>query len=382
MDFPCARESDMDGRVMDLLALLLTGLWLGSLTWHLATLCLAVCSPRKTGEPAPTELPAVSVIVPVVSPAPTLARCVASLGAMTYPHFEVLLCAASDDAAALAAVETEARALPGHVRAVSVAVPLPANTKVGLQSAGVAEARHGVLLFSDDNVLSPPQRLSAHVAKLQQGCSLVSAVVIATGAHGFWAAVDALFMHGFSRLQRAGARLGYAGVIGKSMMLRRQELEHAGGLPATASTLCEDAALRALMVGYGGRTELSVQPISQPLGTSDAAAVINRHRRWVFCRLRQVPVVFLAETLLCLPLGAAAAAALAPRLGLSGGLAAALTLAVAFAAEALFLRVLRWPVPPWFAPAWLTRELLFPLLALRALVPGRIRWRGRDLWLR
>ena len=64
---------------MDLLVHLLAGLWLASLTWHLATLCLAMFPRRTTREPASSDLPAVSVIVPVVSPAPMLARCVASL---------------------------------------------------------------------------------------------------------------------------------------------------------------------------------------------------------------------------------------------------------------------------------------------------------------
>ena len=248
------------------------------------------------------------------------------------------------------------------------------NSKVGLQSAGVTEARHGVFLFSDDNVLSPPERLLAHVTKLQQGYSLVSAVVIATGARGFWAAVDALFMHGFSRLQRAGARLGYAGVIGKSMMLRRQDLERVGGLPSTASTLCEDAAC-GLWCGHGGRTGLSVQAIS----AARDFGFRGRHRpppalgflrfpAGAGCVSRRDPPM--------LAVGRGRCGGAAPAAGAFGGTGRGIDLGRRLAAEAFCLRVLVGQFP-MVRPSLVGRELLLPLLACGRLVPGRIRWRGR-----
>ena len=320
--------------------------------------------------------PGVSVIVPVSSPAPDLGRCVELLLNLDYPDYEIVLCAAVDDLAAVAVIQEQESRGAAQLRAFALqAYPVP-NPKVGLLAAAIPQARHELLLFTDDNVISSATRLRAHLALLENGYGLVSAAALGVEPAGFWGEVDAAFMNGhFARLQLAGDTIGLSGVIGKTLLISRADLERTGGLLAVGDSLCEDSELQKRVAGIGGRTALSHEPVRQVIGCRTFFDVWNRHRRWFFCRRCQVPGVFLAEAVVSLPVGAVAGALLGAGLGAPWWAGPAGMACVLLILEWAFLCAARWRIGPLFPLVWLARELLVLPLCVMALVGGTVRWR-------
>lgn len=381
----CVRRSRVQGRtgsmpsIEGVFALGLAG---ASIAWWLATAVLAILQPRRRVRGYSTAEPdGVSVIVPVASPAPDLGACLESLRSLNYPHYEIQLVADVEDLPAVAAIEREARISPGLIRALVVSPSDSPNPKVNLLAPALAEARHDLLLFTDDNAISPPSRVQAHLDRFNEGCMLVSAAVVGVQPEKFWGQVEAAFMNGyFSRLQLAGDRVGRSGVMGKSMLVRRSDIQRSGGLLATGGTCCEDAALQQQIARAGGRTGLSRTPMHQLIGRRTAAEVWARHRRWFFCRRNHVPGVFVAEVLLSAAVASACGAFAAIAVGWAWWAGTLTVLSTLFGIEVAFLAIVRWPVGPWYRwypLAWLMREALVLPLCIASLAGGSVVWRNR-----
>lgn len=364
------------------------GLVGGSIAWWLATAVLAVRQSRgrvheETGlaqiaSPVGGSV-GVSVIVPVASPAPHLGACVGSLLAMRYSPLEILLVAEVGDVPAIRAIERESAAAPARIRSLIVHPAASPNPKVGLQAAAVEAATHDLLLFTDDNAISPRSRVQAHLQRMDEGFALVSAPVVGIPSGPFWGQVDAAFMNGyFARLQLAGDVVGASGVLGKSMLVRRSDVERSGGILATGGTLsCEDAALQKRVAAVGGRTALCREPMQQRLDRPTPAEVWGRHRRWFFCRWNQRPAVLISEVVFSAAGGALAGAYAARALGWpwwNGALAVALAL---LAIELAFLQVKRWPIGARYPLVWIVREALVLPLCVASVLGGSVVWRQR-----
>lgn len=350
--------------------------------WFVATSSLACLQPR--GRPHRdddrVEAPGISVLVPVSSPASSLSSCVASLRRLEHGRIEILLLAAADDRAAIQAVQREA-APPGIAIRALVLEPLDSpNPKVGLLAAALGLARYDLLLFTDDNTISTPNRIRRHLERYGEGHRLVSAAAVGMGPEGFWGYVDAAFMNGyFARLQLAGDRIGVAGVSGKSMLIARSDIERSGGLLATGRTLCEDAALQKRVARIGGRTALSREPVMQRVGRRTLGAVWSRHRRWFFCRRTQVPWVFASEAAMSTVSVSGFAALGAHVLGVEWWLGASAMAVLLMSIEWVFLALKGWPIGAWYPVVWIAREMLVLPLWLMAMLGGAVRWRGRRL---
>lgn len=359
----------------------------GSVAWWAVTAVLAVQESRsgprgEIGHATVDGSEGVSVIVPVASPAPELGACVRSLLAMQYSPLEILLVASADDPAAIGTIEGQAAAAPGRVRCLVVRPEASPNPKVGLLAAAVGQAAHDILLFTDDNATSPPTRVQSHLRRLAEGYTLVSAVAVGVGATNFAGQVDAAFMNGyFSRLQLAGSALGLAGVMGKSMMIRRADVEQSGGLLPTGRTLCEDSALQKQIERAGGRTALSAEPMQQVIGAKSANQVWARHRRWCFCRRTQATGVFVAELAVSATVASVAGAIGTAGLGWPWWAGVSAVVAPLYLIEVAFLRAMRWPIGVRYPLVWLMREALVLPLWVAAVGGGRVAWRARRIEL-
>lgn len=370
------------------------GLWMLAVMWHVGTLLLASVQPlrrrhamaRRDGEPALTT--AVSVLVPVSSPAPALAACAASLADLVHSRLEVILCCAQDDGPAIAAIREQVRRHPS----LQLRVVAPAdlgNPKSALLQAALPLASHDLLLLSDDNVVSSRRRVDEHLALHEAGFGLVSACALGTAAESFWGEVDAAFMNGhFARLQCAGDALGLSFSTGKSMMVSRRALLAGGGFANAGDTMCEDAVVQRQLAAAGHRAVLAPTPVYQPIGRRAFDEVWHRHLRWATCRRRFAPALFALEMLTSTPVAMLAGAVVAAKLplglpGVDGWVGAAATAVLLLGVERIFLGWAGWPVGRKFAFAWIVRELLAPALWLAALLPRRaIVWRRRSLALR
>jgi ceramide glucosyltransferase len=161
-------------------------LWLMVLGWAISTMFAALAQPRKRLWVCwPRSRPSISVIVPVSSTASSLPKCAASLAELDYPEVEVLLCAAEDDRSATEAVAAAHRIEP-TMRTCVVTRAALINPKSALLAAVIPKAKHGLLLLTDDNVVSSPLRIQTHLAYWEAGYGLVSASVLGNAAENFW----------------------------------------------------------------------------------------------------------------------------------------------------------------------------------------------------
>lgn len=353
-----------------------------TLAWNAGTALAALAQPRKkqlvSGRPE-VMLP-ISIIVPVKAPAPALAACAKSLASLDYPDFEVILCAEEDDNDAVELTKLVASKYRRFTACTSH-IPATVNPKAALLNAGILNARHDVLLLSDDNVVSMPDRLRTLITYRNAGYGLVSTCVLGSEPQSFWGDVDRAFMNGhFARLQCAGDSIGLSFATGKSMLLSRADLLRSGGIGSIGATGCEDAKLQRQLEAIGTRTTLSHDRLIQPIGLRTFSDVWNRHLRWAMCRRQYALLLFFGEAILSAPVASilAGMAGIGLNVGFAPCFVAAATTLMAL--EWAFLRIAG-ASPGWrFATVWLTRELLSLPLWFAALRPRRtIVWRARAL---
>ena len=359
-------------------------LWMLVLGWNVGTTLAALAQPLKRRRVHwPESKLSVSVIVPVSSPAPTLPLCTASLMQLDYPAFEVMLCAAPEDHLAVEAVKAEKQRHPA-IRTCFVAPEAIVNPKSALLAAAVREAKHDLLLLTDDNVVSSPVRIQAHLAYQETGYGLVSACALGCAAENFWGTVDAAFMNGhFARLQLAGDAVGLSFTTGKSVMVSRAGLERSGGYLAAGETACEDAIVQRQLHKVGQRPTLSHEPVMQPIGRRKFTEVWHRHLRWMACRRRYAPLLFVVELVVSAPAAALAGGLASAGLGVGFITGILVTLILQLGIEWTFLTLIRCSKGICYPAAWAARELLSVPLWVAALLPRPATvWRERSLDLR
>jgi len=86
--------------------------------------------------------------------------------------------------------------------------------------------------------------------------------------------------------------------VGKSMAMRREDLERVGGWESVAGVLAEDDVLGQRFHAMGYAVEICLEPIENPNISTTLAHTMDRHARWAKMRRSIVPGCFLAEPLL------------------------------------------------------------------------------------
>lgn len=113
-------------------------------------------------------------------------------------------------------------------------------------------------------------------------------------------------------------RLGISCVIGKSMMMRRSDLEALGGLEVVKDYLAEDFVLAGSVKRAGLRVVVSPSPVDRVAIYTDVRAFLRRYTRWNAMRRTILGPVYVLEllanpTLIAVALAAAAVAMSGPR---------------------------------------------------------------------
>jgi ceramide glucosyltransferase len=306
------------------------------------------------------------------------------LASLDYPDYEIIV--ASERAEP--EVERALAALPA-ARAARVRVSIDGarhtfNPKVNVQVAAYAMARHDLVLMTDDNVCSPPDRIDALLPHLGGGVGLVSAVAVAVKPEGIAAEIEAAFQNGYgARFLLAGDRLGRSVAMGKTLLFRKNDLDRAGGILALAQGMAEDSVIRERLSAIGLPTVLAPVPALQPLGWRRFGTMFARQLRWMGARRWHTPFAFWTEPLHGFVFSAVAAGLAAEWL-LAGGFLAgvAVTWLVWLALELACTRALGWPLFWRYPLAFTLRELLLPAMWVMTLTKHTVAWRGNAVPLR
>src|SRR3989442_4593131 len=128
---------------------------------------------------------------------------------------------------------------------------------------------------------------------------LVTNIVVGEGA-GLGAMLERLHLNSFVVAATSLARVaaGRACVIGKSMLLRRSDLERLGGLYEVRNLPAEDFAIGRMYEVAGFRVALSPYLVRCVNDGWTVERFLNRHLRWAQMRRRIAPGAYLGELLL------------------------------------------------------------------------------------
>ena len=346
---------------------------------HLVTIAIAAwrCRPAHRESP-PGELPPVSLLRPVCGVEPFAMETLGSSFRLAYPNYEIIFCVARADDPVVPLVQdliddhplAQARLLIGEQR-------LSPNPKLNNLAKGWSAARHSWIAMVDSNVVLAPDALQRLLARSGDDTGAVSSMPIGSRPVTFWAEVECAFLNTLqARFQFAMEALGFGFAQGKTILLRRDLVEGAGGLRALAADLAEDAATTKLVRAAGLKVRLVDQAFEQPLGRRGAGEVWSRQLRWARLRRRSFPSLFLPEILggYVLPALAIAFAAAQHGFGMAGPVASLLVLWVG--AEALLAWRTGWRFSPRMVAALLLRDLLLPILWIAACAGSSFLWRG------
>lgn len=344
-----------------------------------AAAAMALVRMRRTtrGNPSPAATPAVSILKPLCGLDDGLEQNLESFFRLDYPEYEVVFSFAADTDPAYPIARRVADRHPSVPSTfVFDARDGGGNAKIDRLAAGLARARHRMVLTSDGNVRVRPDFLSRAVSHFaQSGVGVVSHLFLASGAVTLASRVESLYLNGCLQpgTTALSGLLKLPCVVGKSILISRTALEAIGGFPSLENYLAEDYLIgRAVrQAGYG--VVLSADVIeTREVGKSPGVA-FARHRRWAMMRHQLAGPLYLCEVFSgplpwALVLGAAGAwpaagVLLGARYAMEGFVAAKL---------GARLRLADWFLLP-------VRDLAAAGVFLAGLVGGPISWRGRAL---
>lgn len=350
--------------------------WLSSAAVLLLSFAAALFHPlRSRRRQFEHPLPPLSAIVPVTECHSGFGEAQHSLFSQDYSGLEILVATANPNSAALSVLREMRK--PLTVRIVVSDCSSAASPKLNNVWPAICRAENDLVMTKDSNAVLGPGDIAAFAECLGPGVGLVSAIPIATRPLTFSAWIESSIINGYhARVLMLGDAAGLGFGLGKVMLFRRSDLVRAGGFESLKWAVGEDMALARAMRVLGLRTVLADRLCSQPLGSRSLADVWQRQLRWMTIWRVQLPAVFVVDLLGSALPTAFAGAVCAHLIGMSSMAAFTGTLVGWCAIEMVLCAAKGWPLSVWSPLAFFARELLTPLLWLRALVSNEVHWAG------
>jgi hopene-associated glycosyltransferase HpnB len=202
----------------------------------------------------PGECPDVDIIVPARDEAATIHAAIASLLAQDYAgRFRVILV---DDNSSDGTSEAAGTAPNLEVIRVD-SKPADWSGKLWALSHGIAASRAPLVLLTDADIVHDPRHLSSLVAHLQEAhLNVVSEMVHLNCASLAERALVPAFVYFFQMLYPFAKvndrRSAVAAAAGGTVLIRRESLEHIGGIDAFKGALIDDVTLAKAAKKIGG----------------------------------------------------------------------------------------------------------------------------------
>lgn len=350
---------------------------------NLASILIAGRRLDAMGAPPPDlrKKPPVSIVIPVRGIENFTCETLERAFRLSWPRYELLFCVAHGNDPIIPLIEKTAAAHPEIEMRILVGDDrISANPKLNNCVKGWQAARYDWVILADSNVLMPPDYIQHLMGSWRNSTGLVCSTPLGSRPEGFWAEVECMFLNTQqARWQYAGEALGLGFAQGKSMLWYKPMLDANGGIHALNAEIAEDAASTKLVNRLSLKVHLVSSPFEQPLGRRTEQEIWSRQARW--SRLRRVtfPSFFAPEILLGV-LPPLLLALVAVALGEMTLLPAVLmVLAGIYLPELALARSKGWHLSRWSVPAMMARDIMMPIIWLRAWIGGNIDWRGNTM---
>jgi ceramide glucosyltransferase len=276
---------------------------LGSATRHM-----------RARPPAPRTLPPISVLKPLCGVDDDLANNLEGFVTLDYPDYEVLLGVRDTRDAAYPVARALAKRFPGRVRVVVQRGTPGMNPKVNQLCTLARAAHHDLLVVSDSNVRVSSDYLREIAAWFDDPeVGAVTHPIAGVGEQRLGAAMDNMYMTGSIATGMIAAKRvgGKPLVVGKSMAMRRGDIDALGGFGAAADVLAEDYYFGSRVQRILGKTvAVAHRPIFNVTQHRSVREFVARYQRWSVMHRQAIGVTLYTGELLLNPLALVAAALL------------------------------------------------------------------------
>ena len=234
--------------------------------------------------------PPVSILKPLRGLDDKLFDNLASFCTQDYPEYEILFSLQDHNDPAYKVAKKVQDKYPGkNITIVVERCNAGLNPKVNNLIPSYQKARHPYILISDSNVMVGKDYLREITRHTQDPAfGLVSNVIRGVGGRSIGAILENLHLNSFilGSVSFLDKFLGMPCVIGKSMLMKKKDLETLGGLEAFKDILAEDFIIGREMHSAGKKVVLSNYLISNVNEYWGIKRFLNRHTRWGKLRWR------------------------------------------------------------------------------------------------
>ena len=334
--------------------------------------------------PAGAPRPGISILKPLCGVDDDLAANLEQFARLDYAgDYEVVLGVKDTRDAAFAVARAAVARWPGLMRLELQEGEPGLNPKVNQLITLADRARHGVLVISDSNTRVAPgylEELAAAFADPAVGC--VTHPVAGLGEKSFGSLLDNLYLASSAAAGMIAAKrlAGQDIVVGKSMALRREDVDALGGFFSVKDVLAEDFVIGQWVTRkLGRRVVVARTPVFNVSLRKSVKAFFQRYLRWsVIHRTAVSPSTYLAQSLLNPAPLAVLGALLAP--SPTTGMVAMAVVLGKVAVDLATCRALRAEALPWDAvPGVLVKDALLFAAWWHGVFFRTVDWRGTKL---
>jgi len=227
----------------------------------------------------------VSILKPLKGLDDNLFDNLASFCTQEYPEYEILFSLQDyNDPAYKVAKKVQDKYPDVNITIVIEKNNTGLNPKVNNLIPAYKKSSYQHILISDSNVMVDKNYLRELLRHVQQDPSvgLVSNMIHGIGGRSFGAILENLHLNSFiiGSVSFLDKFLNMPCVIGKSMLMKKDDLEKLGGFVAFKDILAEDFIIGREMERIGKRIVLSNYLISNVNEYWDVKRFLNRHTRW------------------------------------------------------------------------------------------------------
>jgi len=267
-----------------LLVLSIVGIFTSTMYALLVVVGALRLAQRRQAAEACVFTPPVSLLKPLHGWEPDLESHLESFFAQDYPEFEIIFCARNDRDPGLETARRVAARYPGIRSTFLLSGPPPyANAKVWSLERMQSAAAHRFLVVSDSDVSVTRGYLRAVMGPfVDPHVGLVTCLYRGVGSN-LWSRLEAVGMS----IEMSGGVLvaelieGMKFALGPTMVVRRENLEAAGGFRALGPYHADDFMLGNLIAAHGHRVVLSTHTIDHHVLNSSFLPSVLHQIRWM-----------------------------------------------------------------------------------------------------
>ena len=246
-------------------------------------------------------LPPVSILKPLQGTDPGLKTNLSSFCQLDYPVYELVFCLEKEEDPALDIV----RELQKEYPQISIKTAIDKNRygynpKVNNLIRGLSKASYDLILISDADVCPDKNYLKDTAIFFQDpSVGMVTNLIRGKGKGTLGAILENLNLNFFvlGGTCFLNHYFGYTCVTGKSVLLRKEDLDNIGGFSSVKNFLAEDQILEKKLIRLGRKVALSNHLITSNNYKRPLAKFFTRNLRWSQMRMQLGGIGYLSELL-------------------------------------------------------------------------------------